>query len=114
MIFSTLFGNYPRSKQNSSLRLPEAGDVKMWQGGKKIAFLVEGVVGKICVLRKVDGKQGADCQQLTVRGHQPFGEDFSPDFVYGKEAADTLSSEPVKVVQKLLRVSVAETIFGQR
>ena len=86
----------------------------MRQGGKKIAILVEGVVGKICVLRKVDGKRGADCQQLTVRGHQAFGKNFSPDFVYGKEAADTLSSEPVKVVQKLLRVSVAETIFGQR
>ena len=86
----------------------------MRQGGKKIAFFIEGVVGKICVLRKVDGKRGADCQQLTVRLHQPFGEDFSPDFIDGKEAADTISSEPVKVVQKLLRVSVAETIFGQR
>ena len=98
MIFSTLFGNYPRSKQNSSLHLPKAGDVKMWQGGKKIAFLIEGVVGKICVLRKIDGKQGADCQQLTVWWQEPFGKNFPPDFVYGKEAADTLSSKPVKVV----------------
>ena len=45
---------YPEKKENSSLHLPKAGDVKMWQGGKKIAFLVEGVVGKICVLRKID------------------------------------------------------------
>ena len=84
----------------------------MRQGGEKIPLHIKGVVGKIGMLRKVKGEQRADCQQLTVGWHQAFYKDFSPDFVHNSKAADTLFSKAIKVVQELLRVTVAEAIFG--